>query len=675
MGKKVPDKNRTITVNIFHDGVFTVRPFEYAVSNIKQITDIQFEGMSYVQFRDVIRKLIHGPVASLYYCKVGTPLRIGIKPIQNDSDVDQFVNFAYKNKWQIKFGVQLQCLFWNAASTTVEQLYYSKMEELKIISTEAYQYLCDRNPNSWCRAFFRQESKCPNFENGICESFNRAILVQRTKPIITMLEDIRLYVMQRLVAMNRVARTWEHSITPSIRKRVEVLKEKQRDWMVIPSGFQVLEVRKGHEAYGVNIHLKECMCRMSQLSGIPCVHSVAAYNHMNRDPIEGVDHFYSQQKWFEAYQFSIQPVFGSTMWKKTSNHPLLPPIIRTMPGRPRNSRMKGQSKNNSQVSKVGRKMTCTNCQETGHNKSSCKKPPVPKPINRPSVPKPHEYGTYASARGRGRGSRSGRGGFGGRGEGTATIGDTGRSQRERGRGQRGRGRGQRGRGRGQMQRDGEQMTEDEIRKNLKHEYMEEMLLQEEQKIDAYQAQQDEFDQEALRCTTEEEEARFKRHDEVRLKEQLAEQEWESKMDYYHPSNWFQEEESFKVEPYNKKLTIIDANVQTQEAVAANISDRGEIGFRLGDFEAEIPSEEPIATVTPSADKGKQLAEPSEQPELQLRRSKRKAPSSSEEAPAKQRIIFHKNSGRSERIFNQKMKKSGFGKDGEGSTPEKAFSLI
>ncbi|GJT70422.1 chloramphenicol acetyltransferase-like domain-containing protein [Tanacetum coccineum] len=434
----------------------------------------------------------------------------------------------YKKKFS---GVQLQCLFWNATSTTVEQLYYSKMEELKIISIEAYQYLCDRNPNSWCRAFFRQESKCPNFKNGICE----------------------------------IARTWEHSITPSIRKRVEVLKEKQRDWMVIPSGFQVLE--------------------------------------------------------------------------------------------------------------SGKKDDITNCQETGHNKSSCKKPPVPKPkINRPSVSKPHEYGTYASVRGRGRGSRGGRSSFGGRGKGTATIGDTGRSQRGRGMGQRGRGRGQRGRGRGQMQRNGEQMKEDEIRKNLEHEYMEEMLLQEKQKIDAYQAQQDEFDQDALRCTMEEE-ARFKRQDEERLKEQLVEQEWESKMDYYHPSNWSQKEESFKVGPYNRHLTTVDANVQTQESVAANISDRGEIGFRLGDFEAEIPSEEPIAAVTPSADKGKQLAEPSEQPELQLRRSKRKAPTSSKEALTKQRITFHKNRGRSERIFNQKMKKSGFGKDGEGSTPEKAFSLI
>nr|GEX97896.1 hypothetical protein [Tanacetum cinerariifolium] len=71
-------------------------------------------------------------------------------------------------------------------------------------------------------------------------------------------------------------------------------------------------------------------------------------------------------------------------------------------------------------------MICTNCQETGHNKSSCKKQPVLKPpkVNRPSVPKPPEYGTYASARGRCRGSRGGRDGFGGRGEWTATIGES-----------------------------------------------------------------------------------------------------------------------------------------------------------------------------------------------------------------------------------------------------------
>ncbi|GJR52086.1 hypothetical protein Tco_1402607 [Tanacetum coccineum] len=83
-----------------------------------------------------------------------------------------------------------------------------------------------------------------------------------------------------------------------------------------------------------------------------------------------------------------------------------------------------------------------------------------------------------------------------------------------------------------------------------------------------------------------------------------------------------------------------------------------------------PSSEPIASATHSTDKGKQVAEP----QGKKKGSKRKAPASSEEAAGNQRIIFHKNRGRSERIFNQKIKKSGFGPNGEGSTLDKAFSL-
>ncbi|GJY06754.1 hypothetical protein Tco_0373808 [Tanacetum coccineum] len=106
MGKRAPEKNRCITVNLHHDGVFTVSPFEYSLGDEKQITDIHFEGMSYVQFREVIVKLVHGLVVTLYYCKVGTPLKLGIKIIKTDSDVDEFVNFGYQNKWQVNLYVE-----------------------------------------------------------------------------------------------------------------------------------------------------------------------------------------------------------------------------------------------------------------------------------------------------------------------------------------------------------------------------------------------------------------------------------------------------------------------------------------------------------------------------------------------------------------------------------------
>ncbi|GKB18896.1 hypothetical protein Tco_0852819, partial [Tanacetum coccineum] len=125
------------------------------------------------------------------------------------------------------------------------------MNQIKQLDEGAYDYLIQRNPNSWSRAFFEMYRRCAAFKNGISESFNRAILEPRHKPIITMLEEIRLYIMQRLVVMNKIATNLEDIITPSIRKRLELLKEKQREWIVIPSGFQELEVRKDDQSYGL----------------------------------------------------------------------------------------------------------------------------------------------------------------------------------------------------------------------------------------------------------------------------------------------------------------------------------------------------------------------------------------------------------------------------------------
>nr|GEY34732.1 hypothetical protein [Tanacetum cinerariifolium]GEY70336.1 hypothetical protein [Tanacetum cinerariifolium] len=72
-----------------------------------------------------------------------------------------------------------------------------------------------------------------------------------------MLVEIRLYIMQILVAMNKITFSLEDIITPNIRKR---------EWIVFPSGFQELKVRKGDQSYGVSLQHK-WLCGIGDAGG------------------------------------------------------------------------------------------------------------------------------------------------------------------------------------------------------------------------------------------------------------------------------------------------------------------------------------------------------------------------------------------------------------------------
>ncbi|GJU08517.1 hypothetical protein Tco_1124947 [Tanacetum coccineum] len=115
-----------------------------------------------------------------------------------------------------------------------------------------------------------------------------------------------------------------------------------------------------------------------------------------------------------------------------------------------------------------------------------------KPVGRK---KELEYGCYSSSRGRGRG-----------------------------RGFKGNRPGRRGSGRRSI------LSEDESRQDMKHEYMEQMMVEEE------------------------------------LKRKLEEQEWERSMDYFILKNFTQDDEYFVVEPMNRTKGSINLIINTKESI-------------------------------------------------------------------------------------------------------------
>lgn len=98
----------------------------------------------------------------------------------------------------------------------------------KAANPDAYVYLMEKAPHTWSHAFFKTHRACDAVENGISECFNSLLVNARRKPILTLLEAIRVIIVERMDKMRERASKWVDDICPAIRKKLEYLKEQQR---------------------------------------------------------------------------------------------------------------------------------------------------------------------------------------------------------------------------------------------------------------------------------------------------------------------------------------------------------------------------------------------------------------------------------------------------------------
>ncbi|CAH1450165.1 unnamed protein product [Lactuca virosa] len=119
------------------------------------------------------------------------------------------------------------------------------------------------------------------------------------------------------------------------------------------------EVRGTTDAYEVDLEERTCSCRLWQLNGIGCVHSVAVISFMNRDVESYVDKMFSSITYIKAYKFRLAPMNGSNLWPATDYTPPLPPVRRTIPGRPATKRKRDATETPNQSRKKSKKTTQT----------------------------------------------------------------------------------------------------------------------------------------------------------------------------------------------------------------------------------------------------------------------------------------------------------------------------
>ncbi|XP_023738373.1 uncharacterized protein LOC111886376 [Lactuca sativa] len=114
-----------------------------------------------------------------------------------------YANFKKRFK-----GEQYRKLFWVAATSTTQPKFEAEMNSIQKIDPLAYEHLMERDHKSWCRAFFEVDRACDAYENGISESFKSVIDLARKRPLLTMLEEIRIYTMEMKYKMLLEGQSW-----------------------------------------------------------------------------------------------------------------------------------------------------------------------------------------------------------------------------------------------------------------------------------------------------------------------------------------------------------------------------------------------------------------------------------------------------------------------------------
>nr|GEV28823.1 hypothetical protein [Tanacetum cinerariifolium] len=279
------------------------------------------------------------------------------------------VNVKNKDNWTWFLELLLEDLDSSRGNglTLMSDQHKGLMEAVKDVMQNAEHRQCARHiyenfrKQSLGLEFRQVDRGCEAIENGFSECFNIMIVSVRHKPLLTMLEAIRVIVLERMNKIRETSRKWNPEVCLNIKKRLEWPKEQQRFWHVIPAGENLFEIRRRSEGFTVDEGKRTCSCRMWQVirNTLCSCHKVPDMNF-----------------WPDQSMYFI----------------VLPSKPRKMHGRPRKKRIRaiGEGGSSTRVSKVGSQESCSNCKILRHNKASGKEPVVkqtPKPKKMPRRPR------------------------------------------------------------------------------------------------------------------------------------------------------------------------------------------------------------------------------------------------------------------------------------------------
>ncbi|KAK8655009.1 hypothetical protein V6N13_107601 [Hibiscus sabdariffa] len=245
-------------------------------------------------------------------------------------------------------------------------------EQIKRVSSSAYDWIMQNEPEYWANAFFKGELY-NHITLNIAESYANWIDEARELPIMRKIEVLRCKIMELMEGRRTESSNWTTKLTPSKQEMLQEEFAKASGLKVLFSSDTLFEVHD-NSINVVDIVKQHCSCAMWKPTGLPCHHAIAVFNYTGRNVYDYCSRYFTADSFRSTFAESINhPLTIARIGgneedpEEDDDEQIMPPCI----SRPLGQQQKKIRRNKSQGI-IRRSVCCTRCNGVGHNKASCK---------------------------------------------------------------------------------------------------------------------------------------------------------------------------------------------------------------------------------------------------------------------------------------------------------------
>ncbi|KAD2394291.1 hypothetical protein E3N88_41268 [Mikania micrantha] len=179
-------------------------------------------------------------------------------------------------------------------------------EQIKLISSQAYDWVMQIEPQHWATSSFKGE-RYNHIIDDVGGSFSKLMEDYRELPILHKIDAIIRMIIDAINDAKLDGSMWSTHLTPSKEKQLQEEKVKSCGLKVLISSDTLFEVRED-STHVVNISNWSCTCLGWRETGLPCRHALAVFASTGKDPYEFCSHHFTVDAYHLTYLEPINPV-------------------------------------------------------------------------------------------------------------------------------------------------------------------------------------------------------------------------------------------------------------------------------------------------------------------------------------------------------------------------------